>query len=653
MSFSQDYDIVNSKDWGITDWKSFFQYRLTNMRAKRKPYDADWLKYEQQVEANSYYDNYWQLQVNIPLEKTLKEVYMGRTDGKVNFDVLPDEQTDIEQLQPTKYSMLFFLDWNKKDTFWKENRHFRDIKSTYWSGIYYTGIRSYKDYRYIQKEWKLIESDTDLLKESNFEKIENETWFFFPKSLHVRDFYIDDAAYWQPDVQQAEDCIMKEKVSALEFETRYKDNPNINKSEYEKVSYYTDVDEKNKESQSIENREIVIFHYFHRITKKYLIVVNEEQVIFEWLYLYDDGKLPFVNVQHYTNVNRFRWEGYPERCAYVKAYKSEIWQDILSWSQMANSINLVTWNDSQIGQDWTVWWRGLNIWRSNWWVDQVQPINTNINLGYFTSVLSLLDQQVTVDTWINPLEQFDPWTDKVWIKEIMEASKAVRNKSVDENYNIWLDEALTMMLARIKQFAPALLSETIKNKKGEVIKTIFPKIQIKDYTVKKEKGKQVFTESLWKYGYFELKPEIVQWLWVKVVTPSTNSTLPILERQKVTEYIDWNLKMAQAAALDQTWEAMKELVENMRFEDTVKWFNDAFQIDINWLKANTEKDEIAEENRKKLEELEKALTIKPKENVENITQNPWLWQPAWEIQQTWAELQWAEIPFWGEQQSNV
>lgn len=47
-------------------------------------------------------------------------------------------------------------------------------------------------------------------------------------------------------------------------------------------------------------------------------------------------------------------------------------------------------------------------------------------------------------------------------EELIEANKSVRNSSVDENYNIGLDEALTMMLDRIKQFAPALLKEEIK-----------------------------------------------------------------------------------------------------------------------------------------------------------------------------------------------
>jgi len=43
----------------------------------------------------------------------------------------------------------------------------------------------------------------------------------------------------------------------------------------------------------------------------------------------------------------------------------------------------------------------------------------------------------------------------------MEANKAIRNKSVDENYNIGLDSILTMTLSRIKQFAPALLSTKV------------------------------------------------------------------------------------------------------------------------------------------------------------------------------------------------
>lgn len=69
--------------------------------------------------------------MNIPLEKTLREIYMGRTEGKMNFDIIPDGQANVEELQPTKYAMVFMLDGNEKDNFWKENREFRINKSTY------------------------------------------------------------------------------------------------------------------------------------------------------------------------------------------------------------------------------------------------------------------------------------------------------------------------------------------------------------------------------------------------------------------------------------------------------------------------------------------------------------------------------------------
>jgi hypothetical protein len=90
----------------------------------------------------------------------------------------------------------------------------------------------------------------------------------------------------------------------------------------------------------------------------------------------------------------------------------------------------------------------------------------------------MIDREIATDSGINPNEQFEAPTDKLGIMEIMEANKSVRNRSVDENYNIGIDEALTMMLDRIKQFAPALLSEKVKDSDGRVIKTIFPKIRI-------------------------------------------------------------------------------------------------------------------------------------------------------------------------------
>ncbi len=90
-----------------------------------------WELCDAQIKSESYYDNDGVLNVNIPLEKTLREIYMGRTEGKVNFDIVPDGQANVEDLQPSKYAMNFFLDGNGKDSFWKENKAFRENKATY------------------------------------------------------------------------------------------------------------------------------------------------------------------------------------------------------------------------------------------------------------------------------------------------------------------------------------------------------------------------------------------------------------------------------------------------------------------------------------------------------------------------------------------
>ena len=186
--------------------------------------------------------------------------------------------------------------------------------------------------------------------EKNFEKIMNETWFFFPKAIHPKDFFIDDNAYGQPDVQYADDCIYKEKVTATEFNNRYaKSSAFINQ---EKVVYWQDINPKNRDDKAIDVRHVVLYHYFHRTTKKYVIFANESTIIYNGLYLYNDGKLPFVNVQHYSNSNRFWGEGIPERIGYLKIYKSEILQDILSGAAMSSGVHMLVGNDDQIGQDW-------------------------------------------------------------------------------------------------------------------------------------------------------------------------------------------------------------------------------------------------------------------------------------------------------------
>lgn len=231
--------------------------------------------------------------------------------------------------------------------------------------------------------------------------------------------------------------------------------------------------------------------------------------------------------------------------------------------------------------------------------------------------MELIDKQVVADTGINPLAQFEPTASTLGQEELVEANRSIRNSSVDENYNIALDDALTMMLDRIKQFAPALLKETIKDSEGRVIKTIFPKIRIENYTVGKKDGKTVFVEDLGKYGYFELKPGVVQGIGVKITTASTNSVLPILERQKVSEFMNNVQTLANVAATDPTGEMMDKVRQFVRVDELMGWMSDAYGYDQNSLKANSKKDEIRKQNLDKIEKLKQVLSINPQNAQQN------------------------------------
>lgn len=200
----------------------------------------------------------------------------------------------------------------------------------------------------------------------------------------------------------------------------------------------------------------------------------------------------------------------------------------------------------------------------------------------------------------------DAMSDKVGIVEIMEANKAVRQSAVDENYNIGLDNVLTMTLSRIKQFAPALLTEKIKDSDGKVIKTIFPKIRIEGYEVKKEDGKMVITENLGKFGYFELTDDLIQGLGVKVTTSSTNSMLPILERQRFTELVNNLVNLGNLIPIMP--ELGQKMQEAVNIDDFIGSMNDAFGYDSK-LKATSEKDKIALENKKMIQEMAKKFQL--------------------------------------------
>ena len=71
------------------------------------------------------------------------------------------------------------------------------------------------------------------------------------------------------------------------------------------------------------------------------------------------------------------------------------------------------------------------------------------------------------------------------------------------------------------------------------------------------------------------------------------------------------------AALDQSGQTLKELNQRFPIDQIMDWMGDAYNYDINGLKANTKKDDIKRENLKKLKALQDKLTINPQANAQS------------------------------------
>ena len=618
-------DIVNSKKWDNAEWLNYFQQRLNIMRGARSDIEAEWTKNDEAYNARSFYQNWVELIPIIPLEKILIEIYIGRTKWMINFDVKSEWQTNINELQPSRFILNHVLDWSYDENFWEENKQLKVLKALYWNGIFYTWPRERKDYRYKIKDNNV----KDVFAESNYKKEEHSEWHLFPKNIHIKDFYIDDNALGQPSIQYADDCVLKEKISASELELRYGNNPQVDKKALAQVGYMTDLHPRNKDDTSIEQEELMIYTYWNKVTKDFMVVANEEHLLIKNKYLYDDGKLPFTNIQHYYNPNSFYTEGLPSRVSYLKASKSNLFLDLLTWAEMASWVNLIVWNDDQIGQSWEVWGSKINLWRTTGGAENVRPVSSNINLWAFEELMNFVDREIAIVTWINPSEQITASSDILWIVEINEANKAVRTGSIDESYEIGIDNTLTMTLARITQFA-SLLWEVKTDDDWNFLKNIPKKISIPWFKMVKRNGKDVIEEEENAFGELTIEAKNLKAWTVKIITNSTNAVLPIIERKKVDTFIETRLKLAQTAQLDATGKSMAELVESTNMKQLIEWTNDAYWIDNNDLKYNTKTDKIRHTNEKKMEELKEALTLKTEQNAP-ATQNPMSGQIDWEL----------------------
>ena len=87
--------------------------------------------------------------------------------------------------------------------------------------MFFTGLTCKKSTKYKIKAD--VELDPDDIRNPKFyDEYTIEEREFAPKNVPLRSFWIDDRAIYQNDLQKAEDCFNKERISKEEFDLRYK-----------------------------------------------------------------------------------------------------------------------------------------------------------------------------------------------------------------------------------------------------------------------------------------------------------------------------------------------------------------------------------------------------------------------------------------------
>lgn len=583
------------------------RYSAMSSSTIREKQEKFWDEADKQFTSLTVRDSYGNLQVSLPMEQNLIDTYEGRSSGKILFDIQPDgKQADVEELQPAQYSMEFYLEGgnNRGNGFYDEAPIIRRQKARYGTAFTFVWLDNKTTLNYRIKEDAEVSSIEDLENMDNYEPYIVDAYELFPKHLNIKSVYVDEKCLWQRDIQQAEDVII-EKVISLDKVNFMRGNKKGYKWVDElKESVLDDKQKKNKDEFA--TNQVVIRFYYNNLSKDYIVYApNDKIILHKSKMLYNHGKLPIESVQHYSDETCMYGIGIPRKIKYLKGYKSEIMQAILDGAAKSTSVNFIVGNSWQV-EDRDMGGNGVNVWRTTVWAEQIKQVQPWIE-QWLLNILNVLDDLVVQDTWENVRATIDMQTDKVGIVEIMEENKAIRHKSVDENWDMFLDRALTLMMSNIAQFVPSLMSKTTTIKQGneEITKIEYPYIRIKDTVVKKEGKKYIFEkeDNYGKLGYFELKPwSIPMWLWVKIVTPSTHSSLPMIKREQITTYINNLQTMWQVAALDPTGAMMEQFKSNININDLKQWMNDVYWFEDK-LKSKTGKDKQKEKNLAKIEQL--------------------------------------------------
>lgn len=603
--------------------------RHENMKTGRMEQEALRDYIDRTFKAKPSYKWNGQVSPNLKVEEALIEASIWMQDSQIPISVEADWKPDWIMLSLSKYTLDHFI---YKEAITKEIRlHMDYSRARYWTAILFSWLEL----------------------ESKFIAEESNDWYFNPKGklkrieqLHVkvkdipiRQAYFDDTA---KRFEECVDCIYEEYLSIDEYKLRYLDDNWHSKSDFTNAEYVglADITDENRELRS-DAEMVKLRHYYNKLYAKYIIVANERVVIYNWIASTRHWELPLVPVQFYNNPYSIYGIWIPERYATIKALNQNFYSAMIWWAWLNAWSILFAGEWTEI--DWEIFvepWEVNVIEMTKWSARDITPYNTNVNIEQLTNVINLMDDMGSYLTWISIKAPYTSPAKTAFETSVMKEEQNNRLKTIYETRIHGLEQAFTLMLSNIFTFLPYQYAERMVDEKEKLENYERYQIPIDWYRViKDEEWNPLNLEEAKDYkDYFDLKPEIIdgaRWMKVRIVTPSTASTMKALEVENITKFIQAKQMIVQ---MKQVSMQMQQPIDE--FEKIDQRLNILFNIDAENVDIKSNEQEIREASAQ-LTELVNSFNIMWWQNEEP---NPMAMQQGMQANGGAGEMpvQWAE-----------
>ena len=523
------------------------QERFEAMKTARSEYDSLWDFIDAELKAKpraKWGSNL--MSPNLKMEEALIEASVWMQDTSIPITVEADGRADGVQMKLAEYTLDHFI---YKESIVEEFKLSMDYsRARYGTAILYSWLELSSKYvasdgqdkGYFNPKW-------------NVERIEE--LHVKIKDVPIRNAYFDNTA---KKFRDCVDCIYEEWLSVDEYKLRYLTDDGKSKENFTNAEFVGTIDgnEEPGNNQKSSFKDMVkIWHYFNKLYAKYIIVVNEEVVIYNGLASTKHGELPLIPVQFYNNPFGIYWIGIPERYMMIKGLNKNFYEAMVSWAWLNawTALILGEWADVD-GSIFLEPGEVNLIQMTKGSARDVTPFNTQVNVQQLVEIVMFMDDIGSYLTWVNIKAPYTSPAKTAFETSVMKEEQNNRLKTIYDTRVIGIERAFTLMLSNIFTFLPYQYAERMIDEQEKLGNYKFYQIPVKGVKIYHQDDGTMSLEQVEDsyQDYFDLDPKIVEGargMKVRVVTNQTQSTMKALETENILKYLQAKGQIEQFKAM--------------------------------------------------------------------------------------------------------